>query len=566
MDDSPPPLTPMLCSPSSTVPSAPSALLRAPVTLRCGHSLCSSHLYTPDIPSPPRPLQTLPPTAFSRPPPVDVTANKLLDLLLAAAAERESTPPLHRDTDEDTASERDVDSDPELEYLPLSPAPPSPGVGAVAPPAAPSEPLDDEHHRPHPPPADGPPPPRRRARTSQSDPRHHPRKRRRRIHSRASPTPSRSEHHPNDHDRRPGLEKQLLLELTCEICFGLFWQPLTTPCQHTLPGYVYFQQHPYNKTILSILLKAFPDAYTERGAMVEAEERDSRLDTPIFICQLSFPGMPTILHFFEPRYRLMLRRCLESENPCFGMIPPPRAAPTATANGSSTGNDYGTMLAIRQVQMFPDGRSIVETWGTWRFRIMDRGMRDGYTVARVERIEDYEDLDPGGNTPPDRRELMKTLSKLRYVPSWGTSTLAPAHPRVILLGSLPPPPSPLPRDYCPLPPPVIIQCQCQACGSGSGGLQDADAPSSRRAPTNAELMATCHTFIEQTRQGTPWVVQHLNNLNYMPMPTDPASFSFWMALLLPIDDHEKAKLLPIRSPRLRLRLVVHWIEQLNSQW
>lgn len=36
--------------------------------------------------------------------------------------------------------------------------------------------------------------------------------------------------------------------------------------------------------------------------------------------------------------------------------------------------------------------------------------------------------------------------------------------------------------------------------------------------------------------------------------------------LLPIDEHEKAKLLPIRSPRLRLRLVVHWIEQLNNNW
>lgn len=36
--------------------------------------------------------------------------------------------------------------------------------------------------------------------------------------------------------------------------------------------------------------------------------------------------------------------------------------------------------------------------------------------------------------------------------------------------------------------------------------------------------------------------------------------------LLPIDEHEKAKLLPIRSARLRLRLVVHWIERLQSQW
>lgn len=84
--------------------------------------------------------------------------------------------------------------------------------------------------------------------------------------------------------------------------------------------------------------------------------------------------------------------------------------------------------------------------------------------------------------------------------------------------------------------------------------------------TNEELMSVCRGFLDQLRQGTaPWVVQRLNN-TYGPMPTDANSFSFWVALVLPIDEHEKSKLLPIRSARLRLRLVVHWIEQLNSNW
>lgn len=79
-------------------------------------------------------------------------------------------------------------------------------------------------------------------------------------------------------------------------------------------------------------------------------------------------------------------------------------------------------------------------------------------------------------------------------------------------------------------------------------------------------MSVCRAFLEQLRHGTaPWVVQRLNN-TYGPMPSDPSSFSFWVALVLPIDEQEKAKLLPIRSARVRLRLVVHWIEQLNSNW
>ena len=39
----------------------------------------------------------------------------------------------------------------------------------------------------------------------------------------------------------------------------------------------------------------------------------------------------------------------------------------------------------------PDGRAIVETWGSYRFRIMERGVLDGYTVGRVERVEDLVD-------------------------------------------------------------------------------------------------------------------------------------------------------------------------------
>lgn len=50
-------------------------------------------------------------------------------------------------------------------------------------------------------------------------------------------------------------------------------------------------------------------------------------------------------------------------------------------------------------------------------------------------------------------------------------------------------------------------------------------------PTYEELTAICHAFVEQLRSGTPpWVVQRLNH-TYGPMPADPATFSFWMALV-----------------------------------
>lgn len=73
----------------------------------------------------------------------------------------------------------------------------------------------------------------------------------------------------------------------------------------------------------------------------------------------------------------MLRRCLETDNPRFGMVMPPKPGSAAM--------EYGTMLEIRSVQMLPDGRSMVETWGTHRFRVLERGTLDGYMVGRIER-------------------------------------------------------------------------------------------------------------------------------------------------------------------------------------
>lgn len=128
-------------------------------------------------------------------------------------------------------------------------------------------------------------------------------------------------------------------------------------------------------------------------------EQDERMDTSLFVCTLAFPFMPTILHVFEPRrvlfvlltlfnhradtllpslrYRLMLRRCIESGSPRFGMVLPARGGGTI---------EYGTMLEIRSVQTLPDGRSMIETVGSWRFKIVEKGTLDGYIVGRVERF------------------------------------------------------------------------------------------------------------------------------------------------------------------------------------
>jgi Lon protease-like protein len=43
------------------------------------------------------------------------------------------------------------------------------------------------------------------------------------------------------------------------------------------------------------------------------------------------------------------------------------------------------MLEIGRIQMLPDSHSIVETWGTFWFRLLESGTKDGYVVGRIER-------------------------------------------------------------------------------------------------------------------------------------------------------------------------------------
>ncbi|KAG1907167.1 PUA-like domain-containing protein [Suillus fuscotomentosus] len=516
--------------------------LTDPTTLRCGHTVCSSHMtsdlcpiptcsstppsFTPTIPSGSRVAffpaitdsRTSPPEPAERR--IDVKVRKLVELVMKAAEDEVE----QSDHLVDIYSDSGDDSDDEQQEPVASPSSPSSTDRPVTPVSG-SSPTSTGSSRP--------------------------RKRRRRHTS----NPRLPDFHPSDPEAisLAEFDKSLTTELTCEICFMLLYQPITTPCQHTfcskclqrsldhsllcplcrveLPGFTYFHEHSYNKVVLALLLKAYPESYDARGQAIATEERDARLDTPIFVCQLSFPGMPTLLHFFEPRYRLMLRRCLEAPTPTLGMIMPPRAAPVASL-GVDAGADFGTMLEIRSVQMLPDGRSMVETRGTHRFRILERGSLDGYMIGRVERIDDYEDLSDDWES--EIEENADSSSSASSSSASSASGHAPSSPHLF-----------------------------------SRIMSNLSSPSPTNPPlSTAALLQTCHTFLEQLRAGTaPWVVQRLNH-TYGPQPPDenPDAFSFWIGMVLPIDEHEKAKLLPIKSARLRLRMVVGWIEQLNSNW
>ncbi|NWR59488.1 LONF1 protein, partial [Bucorvus abyssinicus] len=193
-------------------------------------------------------------------------------------------------------------------------------------------------------------------------------------------------------------------DLECSLCIRMFFEPVTTPCGHTFckeclercldhrPNCPlckqslreYLKAGSYNPTVLlqDIMLATFPEQLAERWELHRAEMAElSNLtkNIPIFVCTMSFPGIACPLHVFEPRYRLMIRRCQETGTRMFGMC--------IYENGKSFA-DYGCMLEIRQIELLPDGRSLVDTVGRRRFRVLSRGHRDGYNTADIEYLVD----------------------------------------------------------------------------------------------------------------------------------------------------------------------------------
>ncbi|XP_049977880.1 LON peptidase N-terminal domain and RING finger protein 3 [Alexandromys fortis] len=226
--------------------------------------------------------------------------------------------------------------------------------------------------------------------------------------------------HPADEGAKPDLSIRLtsldVTDLECALCMRLFYEPVTTSCGHTFcmkclercldhnakcplckdSLFQGFQSRKYSKNIImeELIAKFLPEELRERKRLHEEEmEELSNLtkNVPIFICTMAYPTVPCPLHIFEPCYRLMIRRCIETGTKQFGMCLGDPVRGFA---------EYGCMLEIRNVQFFADGRSVVDSIGKRRFRVLSQGQRDGYSTADIEYIEDQK------VEGEDRAELM----------------------------------------------------------------------------------------------------------------------------------------------------------------
>ena len=315
-------------------------------------------------------------------------------------------------------------------------------------------------------------------------------------------------------------------ELDCHVCFGLMLDPLTTNCGHTfcrgcvarvldhttmcpicrrtltIPPTLHGV--PSNHRLNQILNGLCPDLVALRAEVAKNEESVlfSEKNVPLFVCSLAYPSMPCFLHIFEPRYRLMIRRAIESGDRKFGMIMYNQSCEPQGEFGNVHFMLYGTLLHINRLELLSDGRSLIETRGLSKFRVKSYGQLDGYMVGDIEHMDDM------------------SLDEEEHIESIEVSTPAPAQSD--LVGQL-------------------------------------------NHMSSLDLLKIGTEFISRMQAASaPWLHSRVLH-SYGPPPSEPALFPYWFASILPIAEGEKYKLLLTRSARERLKICANWIRRIEAQ-
>ncbi|KIV84867.1 hypothetical protein, variant [Exophiala sideris] len=316
------------------------------------------------------------------------------------------------------------------------------------------------------------------------------------------------------------LQEMVQSETECQVCYQTMLDPLTTSCGHTfcrkcfaramdhtnlcpmcrrrlalLPSVV---GEPSNKRITFLTQHLLTDLLTARLTVAAQEDvMDEESQLPLFPCTLAYPQMPTFLHIFEPRYRLMIRRAMESGSRKFGIV---MYRPYGNPQGGPHFMPYGTVLFIERIELLPDGRSIIETRGLYRFRVVETTMLDGYIVGRVQRVDDI---------PVHEEEIIEAQETAITVP------------------------------------------------------EDADEATQIQHMPTQRLLEMSIEFVERARlQSARWLHQRALAVYGQP-PSDPAVFPYWLASVLPISEAEKYLLLPATSVRERLKITAQWVLRLE---
>jgi Lon protease-like protein len=99
-----------------------------------------------------------------------------------------------------------------------------------------------------------------------------------------------------------------------------------------------------------------------------------------------FPHAVLPLHVFEPRYRVMMRECLDGDGE-FGVVLIERGS---EVGGGDTRFDVGTLARIVQASELPDGRYAIASVGQARIHVVRWLADDPFPRADVELLPESE--------------------------------------------------------------------------------------------------------------------------------------------------------------------------------
>ncbi|KAJ3214546.1 hypothetical protein HDU67_001516 [Dinochytrium kinnereticum] len=194
--------------------------------------------------------------------------------------------------------------------------------------------------------------------------------------------------------------------LECSLCLNPMTEPVTSPCGHVWcrPCILSSLDHDRRCPLCRLQI---PDpsyfSYIQPNAVLESLSKELSIPhdapkppnekfwIPVFVCSLAFPLVSYGYHIFEPRYRVLVKECMDG-NRQFGVcLPAPRhgdGMPFET---------IGTILQIIRAESIPGDlaetslgllpRYVIEATGLHTFKAHDfRQSDEGLFYAYVERM------------------------------------------------------------------------------------------------------------------------------------------------------------------------------------
>ncbi|XP_069510085.1 LON peptidase N-terminal domain and RING finger protein 1 isoform X3 [Ambystoma mexicanum] len=140
-------------------------------------------------------------------------------------------------------------------------------------------------------------------------------------------------------------------DFECSLCVRMFFEPVTTPCGHS-----------FCKECLERCLDHRPCCPLCKQSLREYL-KDGQYTPTAVLQEIMAATFPTELSERKQVHELEMAEL-------------------------SNFADFGCMLEIIRLEYLADGRSLVDTMGRRRFRVLKRGHRDGYHTADVEYLED----------------------------------------------------------------------------------------------------------------------------------------------------------------------------------